>query len=72
MKSYQVVIPSDINPLPETHEVSAARIISNFLHSDAEFVVRNNYKSADIKIDGVLWEKIQLVVVYAISNDNSN
>jgi hypothetical protein len=53
---YQVIIPSDINPLPEKHEVSAAQIISNYLKSDAEFIARNNYKSPDIKIGGVLWE----------------
>lgn len=53
---YQVIIPSDINPLPETHEVSAAQVVSNFLRSDAEFIIRNNYKSPDVKISGVLWE----------------
>ena len=54
--SYQVIIPSDTHPLPETHEVSAAQIISNFLHADTEFIVRNKYKSPDIKINGLLWE----------------
>jgi hypothetical protein len=53
---YQVIIPSDINPLPETHEVSAAQIISNFLRSDAEFIIRSNYRSPDVKISGVFWE----------------
>ncbi len=54
--TYQVIIPSNTFPLPETHEVSAAQIISNFLHADAEFIVRNNYKSPDIRINGLLWE----------------
>jgi hypothetical protein len=53
---YQVIIPSDTNPLPETHEVSAAQIISNYLHSNAEFIIRTNYKSPDVEIGGVLWE----------------
>ncbi len=53
---YQVIIPSDINPLPETHEVSAAQLVSSFLGSDAEFIVRTNYKSPDVKIGGVFWE----------------
>jgi len=56
VNKYQVIIPSDTNPLPETHEVSAAQVISNFLKSDVEFIVRNNYKSPDINIGGVLWE----------------
>jgi hypothetical protein len=55
-KKYQVIIPSDINPLPETHEVSAAQILSSFLKSDAEFIIRTNYKSADVKIGGIFWE----------------
>lgn len=55
-KSYQVIIPSNTYPLPEAHEVSAAQIISRFLQADTEFIVRNNYKSADIKINGLHWE----------------
>jgi len=54
--NFQVIIPSDIYPPPETHEVSAAQIVSSFLQEDAEFIARNNYKSPDIKINGLLWE----------------
>lgn len=55
-KSYQVIISSDINPLPEHHEVSAAQIIASYLKSNAEFVIRNNYKSPDLKVGKDLWE----------------
>lgn len=55
-KTYQVIIPSNIFPLPERHEVSAAQIISTFFSSDAEFIVRNSYRSPDLKIGDDLWE----------------
>ena len=55
-KCYQVIIPSDIYPLPERHEVSAAQIITNFLKADGEFVIRSNYKSADLKVGNDYWE----------------
>ncbi len=55
-KSYQVIIPSDIRPLPEWHEVSAAQIVTSFLKADGEFVVRNHYKSADLRIGDDFWE----------------
>ena len=55
-KSYQVIIPSNIYPLPERHEVSAAQIITKFLKADGEFVIRNNYKSADLKVKDEYWE----------------
>ena len=53
---YQVIIPSDIQPLPERHEVSAAQIITGFLGADGEFIVRGSYKSPDLKIGEDFWE----------------
>lgn len=55
-KTYQVIIPSSIFPLPERHEVSAAQIVSTFFRSDAEFIVRNSYRGPDLKIGDDLWE----------------
>jgi len=54
--NYKVIISSNIIPLPEAHEVSAAQLISNFLKADAEFVVRDNYRSPDIIIGMFFWE----------------
>lgn len=56
VNSYQVIIPSDIKPLPERHEVSAAQIVANYLRSNVEFVRRNNYKSSDLKAGDEYWE----------------
>ncbi len=56
VKQFQVIIPADIKPLPERHEVSAAQIIANYLMTDVQFVRRNNYKSSDLKADNDYWE----------------
>ncbi|MCA9327293.1 hypothetical protein KDA14_02070 [Candidatus Saccharibacteria bacterium] len=56
VSSLQVIIPSNINPLPERHEVSAAQIMASFFRSDVEFVVRDTYKSPDLKIGDDFWE----------------
>jgi len=53
---YRVIIPADIMPLPEVHEVSAAQILCSYFMADAQFIIRNNYKSPDLRIKDILWE----------------
>ncbi len=55
-QKFQVIIPADVDPTPEVHEVSAAQIVGRFLGADVHFIARNNYKSADLKINNELWE----------------
>ena len=57
MPKYNVIIPSDIKPYPEAHEISAAAILAEHFKVDVEFVRRIiNAKSADVLISGVIWE----------------
>lgn len=55
-KKYQVVISSEIFPLPEKHELSAAQIIATHLKTDAKFIMRSDRKSPDIKVGNIFWE----------------
>ena len=44
-------------PFPESHEVSASRILANYFKTDVYFVKRSsNIKTADIKIGNIYWE----------------
>lgn len=55
----KVIIPSDLNPPPEKHEIEAAAVLSAYFHRDIEFLLPvDDYKrkTPDIKIGGRLWE----------------
>ena len=57
MTEYNVIIPTNLKPQPEPHEVSAAAILANYFKSDAIFLRRVvNAKSADILIGGTVFE----------------
>ena len=57
MSKYNVIIPSDIKPYPEQHEISAAAILAKHFKADAHFIRREeNAKSADVTINETLWE----------------
>lgn len=57
MKKCQVIIPVDVHPYPEAHELSAALILAHFFETNVEFIRRTmTIKSADVKIKNVEWE----------------
>jgi hypothetical protein len=48
MTKYSVIVPNDVKPKPEPHEMEAAEIIGEFFKSDVKFIKRANHKTADI------------------------
>lgn len=56
MKSYRVIIPTELKPSPARYEVSAATLLANYFKADVEFVVRSNHKTPDFLINDVAWE----------------
>jgi len=57
MADYNVIIPADMKPKPEPHELSAATILAGFFEADVLFLRRIvNSKSADVLIRGTIWE----------------
>lgn len=56
MKKYQVIIPADINPYPEKHEVSAAGLLANYFKGNVEFIPRSSQKTPDFRMNDVEWE----------------
>ena len=57
MTEYNVLVPSDIKPYPQPHEVSAAAILAEHFKADVQFIRRTvNAKSADVLILGTIWE----------------
>ena len=47
----QIHIPSDVNPHPYSHELFAARAVSNYFDTDVTFIKRSDTaKTADLKI----------------------
>lgn len=55
-KIFNVIIPSNINPKPESFEVSAAGILAEYFKDDALFIVRDTNKTPDVTIKGIDWE----------------
>lgn len=55
-KTHAVIIPNEIHPLPSARELSAARIIANFLGHDIICVARNDRKTPDFLIGKNYWE----------------
>ena len=56
MSKHNVIIPIDMNPRPENHEISAAMILADYFCSDALFLKATGTNSPDISIKGVQWE----------------
>jgi hypothetical protein len=58
MSKYNVIVPNNVKPKPEPHEIEAAEIIGEHFKSDVKFVKRGASKSADIEIlkTGEIWE----------------
>ena len=57
MAKYHVIVPSDMKPCPEPHEISAAAILAEHFKTDVLFIRRIvNAKSADVLINGIIFE----------------
>lgn len=57
MIKYEVIVPLDVHPYPESHETSAALILARYFCANAKFVRRSmTIKSPDLEIAGVEWE----------------
>lgn len=55
-KVFNVIIPSNIKPKPESFEISAAAILTEYFQADAEFIVRSKEHSPDVTINSTEWE----------------
>ena len=53
---YNVIVPTDVNPKPESFEISAAAIVAEHFKSDAKFIKRTQTKTADITVGNIMWE----------------
>jgi hypothetical protein len=48
---YNIIVPTDMKPQPEAHEMSAAIILAGYFQADVQFIRRVvNAKSADVLI----------------------
>lgn len=56
MKNYRVIIPQNIQPVPERFEVSAAVLLLEYFQADIEFLPVSSLKTPDIKINSQKWE----------------
>ena len=56
MADYRVIIPTNLKPSPAAYEISAATLLAQYFKADVEFILRSNYKTPDLMIDGVEWE----------------
>jgi hypothetical protein len=57
MSKYNVIIPSDLKPYPEPHEISAAVLLAEHFEADVQFIRKIvNAKSADVLIRGTVFE----------------
>jgi hypothetical protein len=53
---YKIVIPVDISPYPESHEISAAAILTEYFKRDITFIKRSRNHTADILVGRMEWE----------------
>lgn len=51
-----VIVPPNVNPRPEVHELRVARILSRHFDAAVEFIPRSNVRTADLLIHGITWE----------------
>jgi hypothetical protein len=59
MQKFNVIIPTNVKPYPEDHEVSAAAILADHFQSDIIFAKRHlNSPTADLRVatTGIAWE----------------
>lgn len=53
---FSVIIPNNVYPVPNKHELSAARILAGYLKSDVICQPRANHKTPDFFCAGLYWE----------------
>lgn len=53
---FSVIIPNNVYPVPNKHELSAARILADYLKSDVICQPRANHKTPDFFCAGLYWE----------------
>lgn len=53
---FSVIIPGDIYPAPNRRELSAARILTDYLKSNVTCLHRANHKTPDFLCAGLYWE----------------
>ena len=51
-----VIVPPNVKPRPEAHELRVARILARYFDTSVEFIPRSNVRTADLHIDGITWE----------------
>ena len=56
MRKYRVIIPQNVQPVPENFEISAAVLLLEFFQSDIEFLPVTSFKTPDVRIKGQKWE----------------
>ena len=52
----QIYIPADLSPWPESHEITASKLLVKYFEMDVHFVSRTTHKTADFKIGNAYWE----------------
>lgn len=55
-KPGKIILPANMKPRPEEHELRVAAILSEHFKTDVEFLPRANRPTPDFLIDGVVWE----------------
>ena len=53
---YKIIVPADVLPYPEAHEISAAGILAGYFNEDVVFIKRTANKTADIRVSDADWE----------------
>ena len=57
MPKYNIIIPPQLAPIPQDHEISAAIILANHFTTNVTFLERlNSLHSPDLKINNLIWE----------------
>lgn len=52
----KIILPANMKPRPQEHEIYVASILSKHFKLDVEFLPRANQRTPDFLIDGVVWE----------------
>lgn len=56
VKKYRVIIPQNVQPVPERFEVSAASLLLEFFKADIQFLPVMSMRTPDIEVAGEKWE----------------
>lgn len=56
VRKFRVIVPEGLKPNPTASELSAARLLADFLQADVRFVVRGKGKTPDFCVENFYWE----------------